>query len=101
MTVALALRILENVVGLEAIDDEEAIEVGAKNFFGDSVAACAFAGANGVDRDLLVGKDPQPGVESANAPTGFIGVHNLGAAQGVDQEAVGGLGEFGEALFGA
>src|SRR5205085_2606374 len=68
---------------------------------GNLVATSACTGADGVDGDVLVTEDPQPAAQGADAPAGLVGVHDAAAAQGVDQEVVGGPGPFGEALFGA
>src|SRR5258708_6368231 len=101
MAVALALLISEHIVGLEAIDDEKAVEVRAEDVLGDLVAAGAFAGADSVDGDVLVAEDPQPAAQAADAPAGLVGMDDAAAAQGVEQQVVSGPGAFGEALFGA
>lgn len=96
--VAAALGIVEDIVGLQTVDDEETVEVRAKNIFGHVVAAAA---ANGVNGDVLRTEDPQPGIDVADAPTGFVGMNDVGAAQGVEHKVIGGPGEVGQALFGA
>ena len=85
---------------MQAIDDEVAVEVGAEDVFGD-LDGRGPAGADGVDGDVLVAEDPQPGVEAADAPAGFVGMDDVAAAQGIDEQVVGGPGQVGEALLGA
>jgi hypothetical protein len=98
MAVALALGLLQDRVGGEAIDDEPAVEVGTKNRFGDFVAATL---ADGVDGNVVVGEDPQPGIEATDASAGLIGMDDVGTAQGVDEQGIGGPGQLGQALLGA
>ena len=69
MPVTTALCDFEDIVGFQAIDHEIAVEVGAENVRGNLVAAGAFARADDVDGGLLAAEDPQPGIESADAPT--------------------------------
>src|SRR5450755_2280550 len=101
MGVALSLGVLEALVGLATIDDQIAIEVRTENFRGDVGAACFVAGADGVDGEVFIAENPQPGIESVDSPAGLVGVHDLAAAQGLDEQVIGGPGQLGEALFGA
>ena len=59
MGVAAALGDLENVVDLQTIDDQVAVEVVAEDVFGNVAAAAV---ANDIDGSVLGAEDPEPGV---------------------------------------
>lgn len=99
--VAAALGVIKDIVSSKAIDDEIAIEVGAEQVRRHVMATTADAGANDVDGNVLAGEDPEPTVDRVDAPAGFVGVHDMRATQGIDQQFISGLGEFGETLLGA
>jgi hypothetical protein len=65
------------------------------------VAACPLARADDIDGGRLTAEHPEPGVLAADAPTGFISMDDLALPQGFQQQVVGGLGQVGQALFGA
>src|SRR5438046_1415392 len=99
MRMALALGIVENVIGFETIDDQITVKVGAKDVSGNLMAASALAGANGIDGDVLVAENPQPGIEGADAPAGLVGMDDIATAQGIDEEIESGPGQMCQALF--
>src|SRR6478672_2260161 len=74
MGVALPFGIFENVVAVQTIDDEDAVKRIAENIRGH-VAAAAIA--DGVNRYVFGGKHPQPSVDATDAPTGFVGMHDV------------------------
>jgi hypothetical protein len=45
---------------------------------------------NGIDGHVLVAEDPQPGIQTTNPPAGFIGMDDLGPAQGFDKQVISG-----------
>jgi hypothetical protein len=100
MAVALPFGVLQNVVGLEAVDDQVAVEVGTEDFLGNLVAASARTASDGVDGQVLVGENPQPGIDGVDAPAGLVGMDDVAAAQGVEEQVIGGPGQVGEALLG-
>src|SRR5262249_41937257 len=100
VAVAAALGHLEDVIRLEAIDHEVAVEVGAENVMGHAMATGALAGADDVDRGGLAAEDPQPGVESAHAPAGLVGMDDMALAKGFQEQFIRGPGQVGEALLG-
>ena len=65
------------------------------------MAAGALAGADGVDGGRFAAEDPQPGVEAADAPAGFVGMDDVALPQGFDEQVIGGPGQVGQALLGA
>ena len=101
VAIAAALDDVEDIVGFQAIDHEIAVEIGAENVLGNLMAASTGAGADGVDGGAFAAEDPQPGVEPADAPAGFVGMDDVALAQGVDEQVVGGLGQVGQSLLGA
>ena len=97
MAVTLTLGVLQDGIGGETIDNQPAVEVGTENSLGDFVAATLADGVNG---NLLVGEDPEPGIEGTDTPAGLVGLDDVGPAQGIDQQVVGGPGQLGKALLG-
>jgi hypothetical protein len=98
VTIALAFGVLQHGVGGETIDDQPAIEVRAEDGFGDFMAATL---ANGIDGHVLVTEHPEPGIQPTDAPAGLVGMHDLGPAQGLDEEVVSGKRQVGQTLLGA
>src|SRR5271166_722589 len=98
MAVTLALGVLQDGIGGEAIDDEPAVEIGAENGFGHFVAAAL---PDGVDGNVLVTEDPEPGIEATNPPAGLVGMDDVGPTQSIDEQVVSGTCQVGQALLSA
>src|SRR5262245_24817232 len=80
VAVALPLGIVQDGIRVETIDNQTAVKVRAENFFGDLMAT---ATADGIDGDVGIAEDPQPRVDGADPPAGFVGVDDVGPAEGV------------------
>src|ERR1019366_7039019 len=100
MSITLSLRIFQDGVSTETINNEIAIKVRSKNFLRHLMATGAFARPNRIDRDVFVGKNPEPGVDRTDPPTRFVGVNDVATTQRIDQQVVRRLGEFGQSLLG-
>lgn len=37
-------------------------------------------------------EDPEPGIASTDAPAGLVGMNDVGVAEGIEEEFLGGLG---------
>src|ERR1700733_1407051 len=96
MRIATPLGNVENIINLQAIDDEITIEITAEDFFRDLVAT---ASTDDIDGRVPRTEEPPPGVDSANAPTGSVGMNHVSASQGIEHQLVGRQGFVGEALF--
>ena len=70
------------VVGQETIGGQDAGEVRAEDIE-DHIAAAV--GADGVDGEVTMGEDPQPGRERADPPAGLIDIHDTALADGFEQ----------------
>lgn len=101
INVDLSLAVVEDRVAGQAIDDQVAVEVGAEDLFGNTVATGTAAGANGVDGDLLTAEAPQPGVDGSDALAGLVGVNDGGVTEGVNSAGHRSERQFGTTLFGA
>lgn len=84
------------VVGGNAIRDQDARERFPKNLDDHLVTASCF---DGVDRQVAVGEDPQPGGQGADPPAGFIAVSHraLAASRQVNKFGIHRPGLLGQA----
>lgn len=88
MSSAFALGVVQGVIGQETVTPDDASVVAAQNPFRHLMRA---RGVNRVDRDLAIGKHPQPSVVTTDLPAGFIHPHHLAVAQLKNQIIVGRL----------
>ncbi len=70
------------IVGQEPIGGQDAGEVIAQDVE-DHIAAAV--GADGVDGEITMCEDPQPGRERADPPAGLIGIHDTTLPDGLQQ----------------